>query len=266
MAYHARYHNWRQTGGFRTDNQKDFYARTAAIAYGKNAEDRLDKMKKYKMEGWELDPLSNPDVAILHNPKTNEVIAAVAGTRLNTAHKWRDLRSDAMIAIGLEKKSSRAPNVEKVIREAQKKYGSKADYTISGHSLGSSQGKIISDKLGIQGIFFNRGSSPANSNPVSAAWNKLFGKQSKAITYSVAHDPLSASATAFGNEKTKHIVPAKDILKPHTIDNFIDQEGGGKKQSAWIAHVKKYQQKNNVSYKHALKLASASYTRYIEKV
>ena len=145
MAYHIQYYNWNQKGGFRTENQKDFYARTASIAYGKSVKDRLDKMKKYKMEGWELDPLSNPDVAILHYPQTNEVVAAVAGTRLSTAHKWRDLRSDAMIAIGLEKKSSRAPNVEKVILEAQKKYGVKTDYTISGQSLAGSQGEIISD-------------------------------------------------------------------------------------------------------------------------
>lgn len=37
--------------------------------------------------------------------------------------------------------------------------------------------------------------------------------------------------------------------------------GGGKKPSAWVAHVKEYSKKNKVPYNEALKLASASYKK-----
>ena len=91
-----KYYNWKQKGGLRTENQKDFYGYLASVAYGNTTAGRNDKLKKFKLdEDWVQDTdLSTPDVAILVNKKTKELVSSVTGSRFtDPKHRWRDIRS-----------------------------------------------------------------------------------------------------------------------------------------------------------------------------
>ena len=94
---------------------------------------------------------------------------------------------------------------------------------------------------------------------------KLFGKDhkdSKVIHYTTNKgttvDPLSVSEAVAGtSDKTIHVDKKTDKIA-HSMSHF---HGAGKGVSLWIAHVKAYQQKNNVSYKQAMKDSRASYKK-----
>ena len=263
----------KQTGGLRKKDQRNFYAKTASISYGKTREDRLKKMKEYNLSSdWELDPKSDYDVAILVNKKTSEIVGAVRGTNPKNI---KDLKDDALIVAGIEKKIPRVKQIKKKIQAVQKETGIE-DLTFSGHSLGGATAKILADDMKVPAVLYNRGSSPTNTNPISAAWNKIFKKESDTIHYSVPTDVLSISATLFGNEKTKHSVPRKKGVMSHSLKQFIDdepkQEGsGGKgsgvhkknvKKNKWLIHVDQVKRKNaGMKYSDILQLASKSYSK-----
>jgi len=287
MPFRVQFYNptGKQTGGLRKGKeQKNFYAKTASISYSKTREDRLKKMKEYNFSSdWELDPKSDYDVAILVNKKTNEIVGAVRGTNPSNI---KDLKDDALIVMGKEKKIPRVKQIKKKIQAVQKETGIE-DLTFSGHSLGSAISKQLADDLHAPAVLYNRGSSIANTNPISAAWNKIFKKESDTIHYSVPTDILSVSATLFGNEKTKHSVPRKKGVISHSLKQFIDdepsepkQEGsgcgcqkgkGGKgsgdhkknvKKNKWLTHVDRVKRKNaGMKYSEVLRLASKSYSR-----
>ena len=285
MPYRVQYYNpsGRQDGGLRKGKeQKGFYAKTASISYAKTREDRLKKMKEYKFDkNWELDPTSDYDVAILVNKKTKEIVGAVRGTNPTNL---KDLKDDALIVTGKEKRIPRVKQIKKKIQAVQKKTGID-DLTFSGHSLGSSISKQLADDMKVPAVLYNRGASPANSNPISALWNKIFKKESDTIHYSVPTDILSVSATLFGNEKTKHSVPRKKGVISHSLKQFIDdepaQKGSGKcgcisgkggpgsgihkknvKKNKWLIHVDQTRRVNRgMKYSDVLRLASKSYVK-----
>ena len=285
MPYRVQYYNpsGRQDGGLRKGKeQKGFYAKTASISYAKTREDRLKKMKEYKFDkNWELDPTSDYDVAILVNKKTKEIVGAVRGTNPTNL---KDLKDDALIVTGKEKRIPRVKQIKKKIQAVQKKTGFD-DLTFSGHSLGSAISKQLADDMKVPAVLYNRGASPANSNPISALWNKIFKKESDTIHYSVPTDILSVSATLFGNEKTKHSVPRKKGVISHSLKQFIDdepkQEGSGKcgcisgkggpgsgdhsknvKKNKWLIFVDQIKRQNKgMKYSDVLRLASKSYVK-----
>lgn len=275
MPFRVQFYNptGKQTGGLRKKDQRNFYAKTASISYSKTREDRLKKMKEYNFgSDWELDPKSDYDVAILVNKKTKEIVGAVRGTNPSNI---KDLKDDALIVMGKEKRIPRVKQIKKKIQAVQKETGID-DLTFSGHSLGSSISKQLADDMHVPAVLYNRGASPANSNPISAAWNKIFKKESDTIHYSVPTDVLSVSATLFGNEKTKHSVPRKKGVISHSLKQFIDdepnQEGSGGrgsgdhkknvKKNKWLVHVDQIKRKNKgMKYSEVLKLASKSYVK-----
>ena len=62
MYYKCSYHNWKQSGGLRgkDQNQQEFYAKMASVAYGNTTEGRAKRMKKYGFNDWIQDTeLSN---------------------------------------------------------------------------------------------------------------------------------------------------------------------------------------------------------------
>ena len=287
MPFRVQFYNptGKQTGGLRKGkDQRNFYAKTASISYSKTREDRLKKMKEYNLSSdWELDPKSDYDVAILVNRKTKEIVGAVRGTNPTNL---KDLKDDALIVMGKEKKIPRVKQIKKKIQAVQKETGFD-DLTFSGHSLGSSISKQLADDMKVPAVLYNRGASPANSNPISALWNKIFKKESNTILYSVPTDVLSVSATLFGNEKTKHSVPRKKGVISHSLKQFIDDEpdepnqkgsgcgcqkgkgapGSGDhkknvKKNKWLTYVDQVKRKNKgMKYSEILKLASKSYVK-----
>lgn len=260
MSFRVQFYNpsGKQTGGLRTKDQKNFYAKASSISYAKTREDRLKKMAEYKMsDDWELDPKSDYDVAILVNRKTKEIVGAVRGTNPSNI---KDLKDDALIVAGVEKKIPRVKQIKKKIQAVQKETGFD-DLTFSGHSLGAAISKQLADDMKVPAVLYNRGASPTNSNPISALWNKIFKKESDTILYSVPTDILSVSATLFGNEKTKHSVPRKKGVISHSLNQFIDdepaQEGSGRVISyeTYKQFAKKYKIRltKNVNDKRVLK-------------
>jgi predicted esterase YcpF (UPF0227 family) len=268
MYYKAHYYNWKQTGGLRgkDQQQEQFYAKMASVAYGNTTEGRAAKLKKYGFNDWIQDEeLSTPDVAILYNPKTKEVVSSITGSRfLDKKHALRDIRSDVSIALGVSRLGSRTRQVKSVVKKAQKKYG-EYDHTLSGHSLGGKTAQNISKSLGIPAVAYNIGSSPLGS--VSDKLAKWFGadhKDSNVIHYTTNSlknkviDPLSVSAAVLGDANETINVKKKTGSIAHSLDHF----GAGKKkpQSAWLTHVAKVRAKNTGKpYKDCLRMASATY-------
>jgi ribosomal protein L25 (general stress protein Ctc) len=223
--YTATLINWNQKGGLRKgSSQQNFYAQLSSVAYAK---DRKAKLKDYMLNGWKLDPASNPDMGILYNPKTKEIVYSIRGT--NTSN-IRDLGEDALITAGLSRFSPRAKRLTKLIKKTNANFDG-YDKVVTGHSLGANLAKTISDKTKIPAVVFNRGSSPVNNNPVTKLWNKIFKKESQTTNYSVPGDVISVSARKFGDEKQVE-VKAKPDKSEHSIDNFIDGAGKGLRAKA----------------------------------
>jgi hypothetical protein len=271
MYYKASYHNWKQTGGLRDRNsgQETFYAKMSSVAYGNTTEGRAAKLKKYGFKDWIQDvELSTPDVAILYNPKTKEVVSSITGSRfLSPTHALRDIRSDVGIALGTDRLGSRTRQVKGVVKRAQKKYG-EYDHTLTGHSLAGRVSQNISKSLGIPAVAYNIGSSPLGA--VADKIAKWFGadhKDSKVIHYTTNSlknktiDPLSVSAAVLGDATETINVKKKTGSIAHSLNHF----GAGKKkkptrlQSPWVTHVKAYQKAHGGSYKEAMQRSRASY-------
>jgi hypothetical protein len=272
MKYSIQFLNWEgkaKRGGERKKNQQRFYARAASIAYRNSNEEREKEIKRY-MKGFKLDTeLSNDNVAIIYNPKTKEVITSVRGTDLsNPKRRYKDLRTDALIALGVDRfLSKRTKHVKSVFKNTQAKYPS-YEHTISGHSLGAKVASNISKSTGTPSVVFNKGSSPLSSNPVTNALSRMFAKDNKTIHHTTKEvDPISISAKLFDRDETKSISKKAD-LGAHDLENFLSEEqvGAGKskskkKRSKWILHVQRHQKTHGCSYGEAMKGASKSYKR-----
>ena len=266
MAYHIQYYNWKgQTGGLREGpDQQSYYGHMASVAYGNTTAGREAKLKKFKLDDWVQDTdLSTPDVAILVNKKTKEIVGSITGSRFkDPKHRFRDIRSDIGIALGTDRWGNRTKEVSAVVRKAGEKYKG-YDRTLAAHSLGGKVASNISKQTGIPTVAFNLGSSQLSV--ISDRLMKLFGKDhkdSKVIHYTTNKgttvDPLSVSEAVAGtSDKTIHVDKKTDKIA-HSMSHF---HGAGKGVSPWIAHVKAYQQKNNVSYKQAMKDSRASYKK-----
>lgn len=267
MYYKCSYHNWKQSGGLRgkDQNQQEFYARMASVAYGNTTEGRAKRMKKYGFNDWIQDTeLSNPDVAILYNPKTKEMVSSITGSRFTSRkHALRDIKSDVGIALGLSRLGSRTRNVKSIVKKAQSKYKD-YDVTLSGHSLGAKTAQNISKSLGIPAVAFNIGSSPLGA--VTDKIAKFFGadhKKSNVIHYTTNSlknktiDPLSVSGAVLGDANETISVKKKTNDLSHSLKHF----GAGKK-TAWMEHVSKTRKKNtDKTYKECLQIASLSYKK-----
>ncbi len=105
----------------------------------KNSYASKDKQKTaLDSYGYAYDPeLSNDNQQVYYNKSKNKLLYSVAGT-----HNLSDVMSDAYLAVGHLKDTSRYKNSEETLKKAKKKYGvDKA--TIAGHSLGGSVSQYI---------------------------------------------------------------------------------------------------------------------------
>jgi len=228
--------------------------------------DRQAKMNKYGFNDWIQDTsLSNRDVSVLYNPKTKEVVSAVAGTRINDKkNKYRDLRSDLGIIAGVSRFGSRNTEVKKVVLDAKNKYKD-YDMVITGHSLGGKISQNISKSTGIPAVTFNAGSSPIDA--IGNKLSKMFGadnKDSEVIHYTTNSienktiDPLSLSSAVLKDANETISVKKTTDDGAHSLSQF----GAGKKKSAWMIHVAKIKVANpGKPYSAVLKLASTTYKK-----
>jgi hypothetical protein len=104
---------------------------------------KKDQKKAFTDKGYVYDEkLSNKNNAIYYNPETKKVLHSVKGTDPTNI---KDLYTDAMLSMGMLKKTDRYKDSHKKLREAKAKYGTDTADVV-GHSLGSGIASYISDK------------------------------------------------------------------------------------------------------------------------
>lgn len=229
-SYSCQFLNWPVSGGMRSgDDQQEFYAKMSSIAYGNTPEGRAEKMKKFNLnQDWTLDnDLSNPDISVLVNHKTKEVVHGVTGTRFNDKkHRFRDLRSDLGIVFGVDKLGNRTNEVGNVVKKAKQKYN-EYDHTLTGHSLGGKVASNLSKELNMPAVVFNKGSSPLGY--VTDKLSNLFNadnKKGEVIHYTTNDiskgnvDVLSLSSALLDSDNTKIV---KQKYGAHDLKNFTGE-------------------------------------------
>lgn len=134
--------------------------------------------------GWQIDSaLSNIDRTVYFHPHSGKAIVAFSGTRpTQRGAAFRDLSTDALLALGLKDTSHRFKNMEKVTSQAISKYGP-SNVHLTGHSLGGSVAMEMSRKHHLPATVF----SP------HLPWNEI-----ESVDYPLVHvhmnftDPVSA--------------------------------------------------------------------------
>jgi len=191
---------------------------------------RQDKYAKRKLGrlGYELDS-ANTNKDVLTATRNNNVHINYTGTNVNNP---RDLLSDAALGVGVQRSNKDFNDRRKKTRDIMRQYGDDKDYSLGGHSLGSShalnimsQSKSIRDRVKSVHVF-----NPGYTKPFheSIKTDKETKKQldKKVNIHRVKGDVVSAHAnneTAFGNVfEYKHKDKDADLFDKHTLDTFTD--------------------------------------------
>ena len=198
---------------------------------GENRE-RQDKYAKRKLKrlGYELDS-ANTNKDVLTATRDNNVHINYTGTNVNNP---RDLLSDAALGVGVQRSNQDFTNRRKKTREIMRLYGDDKDYSLGGHSLGSShalnimsQSKSIRDRVKSVHVFNPGYTKPFHESiKVDKATKKELDK--KVNVHRVKGDVVSAHANkevAFGNVfEYKHEDKEADLFDKHTLDTFTNTD------------------------------------------
>jgi hypothetical protein len=212
-------------------------ARIAQIHYiyqQRPNKERADKYAKRKLGriGYELDSF-NTDKDVLTAKRGDNVHINYTGTDVNNP---RDILSDAALAVGLQSKNKQFSDRRKKTRDIMRKYDKelegKADYSLGGHSLGSSialntmkESKSIRDRVSKVHVFNPGYTKPFHESlKVDKETKKELDK--KVNIHRVKGDVVSAHAnkeTAFGNLfEYKHADKDSDLFEKHNLETFAN--------------------------------------------
>ena len=182
--------------------------------------------------GYDLDT-DHTDKDVLTAKKGNNVHINYSGTNIESP---RDILSDVALSVGLQNKNKQFSDRRKKTREVMRKYDKelegKADYSLSGHSLGSSialntmkESKSIRDRVKVV-HGFNPGYTPLFHESLKVPKDVKKELDKKVNIHRVSGDIVSAHAkkqTAFGNLfQYKHADKDADLLEKHSLDTFTD--------------------------------------------
>jgi len=146
----------------------------------------------------------------------------------------RDILSDAALAVGLQSKNKQFSDRRKKTRDIMRQYGDDKDYSLGGHSLGSSialntmkESKSIRNRVNTVHAFNPGYTKPFHESlKVDKQTKKDLDK--KVNIHRVSGDVVSAHAnkeTAFGNLfEYKHADKDSDLLDKHSLDTFTNTE------------------------------------------
>ena len=202
---------------------------------GENRE-KQDKYAKRKLGrlGYKLDS-ANTNKDVLTATRGNNVHINYTGTNVNNP---RDLLSDAALATGVQRSNedfkSRRKQTRDIMRQYDNKLEGKAEYSLSGHSLGSSiglntlsQSKSIRDRVKTA-HFFNPGYTLPFHNSIKVDKETKKQLDKKVNIHRVRGDVVSAHANkevAFGNLfEYKHEDKQADLLEKHTLETFTNTD------------------------------------------
>jgi len=167
------------------------------LAYQLSEESYKTPTERNKQLGDYILDYNTDESVVYKKPNSNEVIVGFRGTNPT---KQKDLISDLGIITHTEDYNNRFNNSLKMIKSLQ--VNNKVNL-VSGHSLGASVARYVSEKTNVPAITFNSGSSPFLKN------KKI--KTSK--DFIITGDPISSNIQ--GSIRLK---PTK--LNPHSLLNF----------------------------------------------
>ena len=197
---------------------------------GENRE-RQDNYAKRKLErlGYNLDS-ANTNKDVLTATRGDNVHINFTGTNVNNP---RDLLSDVALATGVQRSNQDFTNRRKKTRDIMRQYGDNKDYSLGGHSLGSShalnmlsQSKSIRDRVKTAHLF-NPGYTLPFHNSIKVDKETKRQLDKKVNIHRVKGDVVSAHAnkeTAFGNVFEYKADKDADLFEKHSLDNFKDTE------------------------------------------
>ena len=193
---------------------------------------RADKMVKRKLGriGYELDS-TNTNKDVLTAKRGNNIHINYTGTNVNSP---RDIISDVALATGAQRINPQFKERRQKTREIMRQYGDDKDYSLGGHSLGSSialntlkQSKSIRDRTKVAHLF-NPGYTKAFHESVKVDKPIKRELDKKVNIHRVKGDIVSAHAnkeTAFGNLfEYNHKDKDADLLDKHSLETFMDKD------------------------------------------
>ena len=198
-----------------SSNPQKKYALLAQASYLEGDKDKIDKLIQQNKDlyGFKLDEsLSSQKNSVFVNPNSGEVVISYKGTNpVNMEDLWDDFN----IILGTETHTSRFNNADKLYKDVESKYG-KDKLRIVGHSLGASVGMYIGEKHDVETHSFNPGIS------YRSAFQSHKNNVNKSYVYTTESDPVSILRYAnTDSHRTFVDVRQKDVIDPHSIDNFI---------------------------------------------
>ena len=174
-------------------------------------------------EGYTIDSsLSNRNRTTLVNNETGRAVMSFRGTDLKSKqNKWKDLGSDALLAVGLQELSSRFRNAKKATKEAIDKYGSD-NVELVGHSLGGSQALYANSKYKVRTTALNPGVSPANARKgmLDKLGDALFKRKvnRNAVVYHTGAQDVISALSPLVNARVVTVRPK--VKSAHSLANF----------------------------------------------
>ncbi len=209
-------------------------AQIAKIHYryqvGENKE-RQDKYAKRKLGrlGYELDS-GNTNKDVLTATRNNNVHINYTGTNVNNP---RDLLSDVALGVGVQRSNKDFNDRRKKTRDIIRQYGDDKDYSLGGHSLGSShalnimsQSKSIRDRVNKVHVF-NPGYTKPFHNSIKVDKETKRQLDKKVNIHRVKSDVVSAHANkevAFGNLFEYKADKDADLFEKHSLDTFTNTD------------------------------------------
>ena len=197
---------------------------------GENRE-RQDNYAKRKLGrlGYNLDS-ANTNKDVLTATRGDNVHINFTGTNVNNP---RDLLSDVALATGVQRSNQDFTNRRKKTRDIMRQYGDNKDYSLGGHSLGSShalnmlsQSKSIRDRVKTAHLF-NPGYTLPFHNSIKVDKETKRQLDKKVNIHRVRGDVVSAHAnkeTAFGNVFEYKADKDADLYDKHNLETFRDVE------------------------------------------
>lgn len=186
------------------------YAQLSSGSYGSQDMSHL---------GYEIDrELSNRNRTMYYNKDTGKAVMAFRGTN---PKNFDDLKTDALLALGMKQFSSRFKNANKYSKKAIQKYGND-NVAFTGYSLGGSQALYANSKYGNETKVFNPFVEPTvkKSGLLNKGLFSLFKRpvQNNATIYKTTSDPISMFAN-LSNATVKELKPTSK--NPHSLKNFL---------------------------------------------
>ena len=197
---------------------------------GENRE-KQDKYAKRKLGrlGYNLDS-ANTNKDVLTATRGDNVHINFTGTNVNNP---RDLLSDVALATGVQRSNQDFTNRRKKTRDIMRQYGDNKDYSLGGHSLGSShalnmlsQSKSIRDRVKTAHLF-NPGYTLPFHNSIKVDKETKRQLDKKVNIHRVKGDVVSAHAnkeTAFGNVFEYKADKDADLYDKHNLETFREVE------------------------------------------